>query len=65
MEHKNARAKRWSRHGLQAKTMSLDELAKMIMNRFSIIENYLICKDKQWTNFSIGIPGARKEKLRR
>lgn len=38
----------------RAKTMPLDEPAKMIMNRFSIIENYLICNDKQWTNFSIG-----------
>lgn len=43
----------------RAKTMPLDEPAKMIMNRFSIIENYLICN--YMNKFLNWFPKAKKE----
>lgn len=36
----------WLVFWLRVKIMLLDEFVKMIMNRFLIIENYLICNDK-------------------
>lgn len=44
----------WLVFWLRVKIMLLDEFVKMIMNRFLIIENYLICNDKEWINFLIG-----------